>query len=133
MSKMIVRLQKRDREYLIDSGNITTKNEIYGIMARKGTSLVARRSSQGQFIDGYMSIRRPSNNVDEAVYGFVLEKIRRRTKKMKVRVSKSAPDGVRVQVLRRNHWVYRIYRFPVSAVHSFEQLSRTFKVVLRSA
>ncbi len=138
MSNMITRRPKRDSDYMCDSGVIDNKQNIYSMLARRGAALTFGSVASGkpgkQKINGYVSSNHRHGTLNDPVYvyGFVVEKVRRKTRKMKVRVSKSAPNGVRVQVINRHHWKFRIYRFPIEDVLTFEQGSRTFKVTLRS-
>lgn len=95
-----------------------TKNDIFHYFHNLVPSWFSRFNALGNRVaisGGYVKLKD-----DGYVYFYVTEKQRRKVKR-------TAKGTV---VIRRGHWVTRIYRFPVAMMVSGIQKSRTFKVEL---
>ena len=122
MTRMITVVPREDN-FLYSQFEVPTKHSLESRMANYGiTSFGGKRgqSYSGRVKDGF-------------IFLYTAQKYRRKTQTIPLTKKHQVKNGAnaskfKTEVLRRNHWKVRVYKFPLDRVIEAKQLARTFKI-----
>jgi len=113
----------REDNFLYNSFETSTKRDIEYRMANYGITTFGGK--RGQSYNG-----RVKNGF---IFLYTAQKFRRKTKLVPLTKKHQVKNGAnaskfKTEILRRNHWKVRVYKFPLDRVIEAKQLARTFKI-----
>ena len=128
MTRMIVIADTPN--FLHASFEVRTKDSIYHKMTSYGNYSIGGRRAGSSSWSGVVDHR------GENIFLYVAEKLRKKTKVVPLTKKHTKKTGdnankFKTEIIRRNHWKVRVYKFPLDRVISAEQGNRTFKVTLK--
>ena len=122
MTRMITVVPREDN-FLYSKFETSTKQGVESRMAKYGITTFGGKRGQsyaGRVKDGF-------------IFLYVAQKYRRKTQTIPLTKKHQVKNGAnarkfKTEVLRRNHWKVRVYKFPLDRVIEAKQLARTFKI-----